>query len=153
MQATEITVRPIPFAEECWKTLERLQCTQQSCLRISGFFFSSWAKVVFQSSSPSGPSMWSGILYGLFKWCCDALPDSRDMGPDTLPDSRKMRPLTTNVGNWNHSEIDPSCWKLLSTLERQQCTQQSCLRIRVVSIFSLEWWSFNHHHHALLVMQ
>ena len=82
---------------------------------------------------------------------CDAPPDSRCMGPDTLPDSRKMKPLTTNAGNWNHSEIDPSCWRLLATLERLQCTEHSCLRIRVgIQDFQLEWWSFNHHH-ALLV--
>ena len=83
----------------------------------------------------------------------DALPYSRCTGPDTLPDSRKMRPLTTNVGNWNHSEIDPSCWKLLATLERLQYTEQSCLRIRVgmwfsarvvdPSIIIMHYWSWN----------
>ena len=72
---------------------------------------------------------------------------------EAIPDSRNMAPLTTNVGNWNHSEIDPSCWKLLATLERLQYTEQSCLRIRVgmwfsarvvdPSIIIMHYWSWN----------
>ena len=49
---------------------------------------------------------------------CDAILFRRNMGPDTLPESRiKMKPLTANAGNWNHCEIDPSCWRSLATLE------------------------------------